>query len=43
MQMELELFNDMVNICKETEIQCKYRPIRFLQRLNSKGALVTTK
>ena len=42
-QIELDLFNDMVNIYKQAELQCNYKATRFLQMLNSKGALSTAK
>lgn len=42
-QIELELYKDMINIYKESDLQCNYRPTRFLQMLNEKGALITAK
>lgn len=41
--IELDLYKDMVNIYKESDLQCNYRPTRFLQMLNEKGALITAK
>lgn len=40
---EIELYKDMINIYKEADLQCNYRPTRFLQMLNEKGALITAK
>lgn len=42
-KIELDLFNDMVNIYKEADIQCNYKPTRFFQMLQTKGAIVTAK
>lgn len=42
-QIELDLFNDMVNIYREADRQCNYKPTRFLQTLQVKGAIVTAK
>lgn len=42
-QIELELFNDMVNIYREADVQCDYKQAGFLQNLQVKGAIVTAK
>lgn len=42
-QIELDLYHDMVNIYKEADLQCNYKPTRFLQLINNKGALLAAK
>lgn len=42
-QIELELFNDMVNIYREADVQCNYKQAGFLQKLQLKGAIVAAK
>lgn len=41
--IEKDLYDDMVNIYNEASLQCNYKPIRFLQMLNSKGPVITAK
>ena len=38
MNLEKELYVDIVNLYKKTEIQAEYKPVRFIQMLNS-GAI----
>ena len=42
-QIELDLYHNMVNIYKEADLQCNYKPTRFLQLINNKGALLAAK
>ena len=42
-QIELDLYHNMVNIYKEANLQCNYKPTRFLQLINNKGALLAAK
>lgn len=42
-QIELDLFNDMVNLYREVDKQCNYKQMGFLQTLQVNGAIETVK
>ncbi|SFC47907.1 hypothetical protein [Clostridium uliginosum] len=42
-QLELDLYNDMLRIYKEAEIQCNYKPTRLREMLLNQGGLKTAK